>query len=124
MVASPPCELVRQGNPPGYEHSPIPGMTRQHTRNGSPARYFGDEQAIRAIEDETARRAPLVRGAFPGKTEYLRSVGEVIGWDDGDDATLSYVECIGSAGCRSRHGRPIREGNPKTRLAWTTRGPS
>ena len=56
---------------------------------------------------------------MPGRTEYLREVGEVIGWDDGKDATLSYAECSGGlAGSRAFHGRPMTASNPKVaRLA-------
>jgi hypothetical protein len=53
------------------------------------------------------------------KREYLRDVGTVIGWDDGQDATLSFVECAGGTITRAFHGRPIHALNKKTlKAGW------
>jgi hypothetical protein len=70
---------------------------------------------IQALETETARQPDERRECLPSKTEYLREVGELIGWDLGQDATLSFVECAGGEVARAFHGRPICLGNPKAR---------
>lgn len=50
----------------------------------------------------------------PGKAEYVRPVDRVIGWDDGQEATLSFAECSrGIFAGRSFHGRPMASSNPK-----------
>lgn len=50
----------------------------------------------------------------PGKSEYVREAGAVIGWDRGRDATHSFVECSGGATAgRAYHGRPMSAGNHK-----------
>jgi hypothetical protein len=58
----------------------------------------------------------------PGKAEYIRGVDQVIGWDEGKDATISFAECSGgeTAG-RSYHGRPMAPDNIKLNLRETRR---
>jgi hypothetical protein len=65
------------------------------------------------LEMEAVRRASHRRGTVQaGKTEYLRDVGSPIGWDEGCDANLCYVECSGgTVAGRAFHGRPMHEGN-------------
>jgi hypothetical protein len=68
---------------------------------------------IRALETETVRAGKRnVRSETA--SHYQRQVGEVIGWDCGEDATLSFVECSGGieAG-RGFHGRPMAMSNRK-----------
>lgn len=69
---------------------------------------------IEAIETRTISAPTQVLSEPPGKAEYLRHSNQVIGWDRGEDATLSFVECSGgtTAG-RSYHGRPITPDNVK-----------
>jgi hypothetical protein len=112
-IFSEPCAAVGcRWSHHGYKHFAARGATRADTALG-PAKYLSrlDAHAISALED-ASRRTPTWRGgnAAPLKTEYLRSVGEVIGWDEGQDASLSYVECSGGA-ARSFHGRPMHEPN-------------
>jgi hypothetical protein len=66
-----------------------------------PAKYLPSttEPAIRALESTTRMGADHARGLSVGKVQYLRST-ELIGWDEGKDATWSYVECSGGAGSR------------------------
>lgn len=47
------------------------------------------------------------------KTEYLRGVPEPIGWDLGQDAALSFVECTGGDVARTFHDRPMSLANLK-----------
>jgi hypothetical protein len=94
-------------------------MTRQDTRRPDPARYVEsfDAGAIRALEAATAGAPDPWRRCSPSAhAEYARDVGCLIGWDDGNDAMISYVECSGglSAG-RVYHGRPMHGRNPKLR---------
>jgi hypothetical protein len=50
----------------------------------------------------------------PAKSEYVRDVEQVIGWDLGQDATVSFVECSGGVRSgRAYHGRPMVRSNPK-----------
>jgi len=52
----------------------------------------------------------------PAGAEYVRDVGEVIGWDDGREARVSFVECSGGdAAGRAFHGRPMHRDNEKLR---------
>jgi hypothetical protein len=106
---TPPCGWGHHN----FKHFPIEGMTRQHTRHG-PSRYLPgfDEARIRALEIETARRAAMRRQRSVSKTEYLRDLSEIIGWDLGQDATLSFVECAGGDVARTFHGRPMSTENP------------
>lgn len=90
-------------------------MTRGQTRHPLPAKYLLHVH-VQAVE--TATVAGVERkaiGALAAKTEYLRATGVVIGWDDGQDATLSYVECSGGAAVRTFHGRPMHPGNRTVR---------
>jgi hypothetical protein len=100
----------------GFKHFPAKGVTRDDTRHG-PAKYLPDLDAaqIQAIETGTVRGPGAHSGAPPGKTEYIRDVGQVIGWDSGQDAHLSFAECTGAQGARAFHGRPILETAKNTR---------
>ncbi len=102
IVASPPCGW----DPHNYKHFPFPGMTREHTRAPNPARCLSGFYIarIQTLETETARRRERRRGSTSSKTEYLRDIGEVVGWDQGQDASLSFVECAGGEVARSFHG--------------------
>ena len=48
-------------------------------------------------------------------TDHLTDVDAVVGWDEARDAELVYAECPGSPASHFFHGRPIWEGNRKTR---------
>ena len=95
----------------GRRHFPHPGLTRDQTRNGN-ARYLpGTTPAqIQALETATVGN-PTVLLSHPPAPEYIRDVEQVIGWDRGQDAALSFVECTS----RTFHGRPMAPGNPKLR---------
>lgn len=95
-------------------------MTRGHTKRPNPARYLPgfDVVRIQTLEMETARRSERQRGSSSSKTEYLREVGDVVGWDEGQDASLSFVECAGGEVARSFHGRPMCADNSKARGGW------
>jgi hypothetical protein len=69
---------------------------------------------MRAIETVTIATPGAAVSQPPGKSEYLREVRTVIGWDGGEDATLSFAECSGGdlAG-RAFHGRPMAASNRK-----------
>ena len=102
----------------GLKHYPFEGMQRRHTQGESPARYLEkyDAEAIKALESATAQQQ-FRRSILPGgKAEYARDVETAIGWDEGQDAMWSFVECSGGirAG-RSFHGRPMHLGNRKLR---------
>lgn len=73
------------------------GMKRTDTRHGNPARYLRGTIApeIQRIETTTVRGPDRDRNASAFKREYQRETGAVIGWDDGRDATISFVECSG-----------------------------
>lgn len=94
-------------------------MLRDHTREGNPALYLPTVD-IQRLETDTAQKPERLCLAKPMKREYLRDVGTVIGWDDGHDATLSFVECAGGTVTRAFHGRPMHALNQKTSKAgWT-----
>jgi hypothetical protein len=97
----------------GFKHAPAKGATREDTLEGNPALYLSSLTAAnqREIETATAAGADVSDGAAPGKVRYLRDVGVVIGWDEGEDATLSFVECTN----RHFHGRPMHDGNRTAR---------
>lgn len=116
IETNPPCGWDTHN----FKHFPFPGMTREHTRNANPARYSPDfdRVRIRALETETARGPDRRRGQVPSKTEYLREMGEPIGWDQGHDATLSFVECAGGEVARTFHGRPMSITNAKAHGDW------
>jgi hypothetical protein len=113
---SPPCSW----DPHNFKHFPFAGMTREHTHNANPARYLPSfaRDRIRTLEAATARTPDRWCGRIPLKTEYLRDMVEAIGWDKGQDATLSFVECTGGEVARSLHGRPMCIANPRVRGAW------
>jgi hypothetical protein len=103
-----------------YKHTWKRGVRREHTMHG-PALYF-EAVPRRQVEEATIRAPGAHRGAVPGKSEYLREVGEVIGWDEGCDASLSYVECSGGPGAgRAFHGRPMHAENATVRAIATSR---
>lgn len=108
--ANPPCGW----DPHHFKHFPFAGMTPKHTRH-SPARYLPgfDARQIRELEMETARRPGWRREQASSKTEYQRDLREPIGWDQEQDATLSFVECAGGDIARTFHGRPMWIGNFK-----------
>jgi hypothetical protein len=95
-------------------------MTRDHTRRPNPARYLAgfDVVRIQTLEMETARRRERQRVSPSSKTEYLQDIGDVVGWDQGQDASLSFVECAGGEVARSFHGRPMCVDNSKAAGDW------
>lgn len=110
--ANPACSW----SPAAYKHFPFRGMTPKHTERG-PARYAPGlgQNDIQTMETTTARQGTWCRGRFPARKEYLRDAEAVIGWDLGQDATLSFVECSGGTTVRSFHGRPMTCANPKAK---------
>ncbi len=97
----------------GYKHFPFAKMTRADTAPPNEARYL-DRGTVEALETATAQAAFRRTVSPAGKAQYLRDVGGVIGWDEGCDATLSYVECSGGTNAgRSYHGRPMHAGSAK-----------
>ena len=85
-------------------------MTREKTRRPNPARYLSGI-SIRTLQIETIKSPSVIAKATPpSKTKYLKKMRQVIGWDDGQDASWSYVECSGSA-VRFFHGRPMHASN-------------
>src|SRR5258708_35197124 len=118
MVARLPCLVASTSSPCAWsphamKHFPHQGMQREHTRRG-PAKYLAafTRDRIQALEAETVRHGE--RGLPLGHTAtYIRGVGEVIGWDEGLDATLSFVECSGGeTSGRTYHRPPMRQQNP------------
>jgi hypothetical protein len=104
----------------GRKHFPHPGLTREHTKNGSPAKYLPGTtpEQIQTIETATVRAPDNVLSTPPAKAEYARSTGKVIGWDRGEDATVSFAECSGGATAgRAYHGRPMAIDNRKLKEA-------
>jgi len=116
--ASPPCSWDAHN----FKHFPFSGMTREHTRPPNPARYLPGFHAarIQALETETARESAELCERLPSKTEYLRDQREIVGWDLGQDATLSFVECAGGDVARAFHGRPMCLDNLKARRGRTS----
>jgi hypothetical protein len=106
-----PARLGCSWSENGRKHFPHPGLTRGHTRNGN-AKYLPGTtpQLIAAIETATVDHPAMVLSP-PVFAEYLRDVGQLIGWDDGQDAAFSFAECTS----RTFHGRPMAPGNPKLR---------
>jgi hypothetical protein len=102
-------------SPHNFKHFPFAGMTKEHTLPPNPARYLPgyDAERIREIETGTARAPEIRRERTPSKSEYLRDMLQSIGWDLGQDATLSFVECAGGDVARTFHGRPMCTENPK-----------
>jgi hypothetical protein len=100
----------------GYKHFPKQGITAKHTQHG-PAKYTVPARTIGALETETIRSPSVKAGSHVnGRTEYLRDVGTVIGWDEGENASFSYAECSGGVTSgRAYHGRPMHESNQTAR---------
>jgi hypothetical protein len=97
------------------KHFPHRGLKREHTAKG-PAKYLPGttEGDIRALETETVGHPTRRLALPPQRSEYVRAMGAVIGWDRGRDATFSFAECSGGAtGGRSYHGRPMSRENRK-----------
>lgn len=93
----------------GRRHFPHPGLIKGHTRNGNAKYLPGTTPAqIQAIETATAATPTTLLSPAPA-SEYVRDVGQVIGWDRGEEAALSFVECTS----RTFHGRPMASENPK-----------
>lgn len=96
----------------GRKHFPFRGMLKEHTVR-QPARYRSGLSAedIRLLEQRTVREGQRDQRSET-KSEYLRPLQEVIGWDRGENASISFVECSGglSAG-RAFHGRPMSDAN-------------
>jgi hypothetical protein len=89
-------------------------MKRAHTVHG-PSRYLPGTSAaeIEAIETATVRTGQL-RERNPTQSEYIRELSQVIGWDRGEDARISFAECSGGiAAGRAYHGRPMSASNIK-----------
>lgn len=111
-----PSALGCAWSPHRRKHFPHRGMVREDTRHG-PSRYLPGTKAeqIEQIETKTVREGH--RTAYADAcSEYVHSVGEVIGWDRAEDATWSFAECSGGvASGRSFHGRPMAESNRKLR---------
>ncbi len=100
----------------GRKHFPFRGMKRDQTRHG-PARYRSGmtHDDICALEKATVRSGEQLE-LSEGKSEYLRQLNEIIGWDEGQDATHSFAECSGGLGQgRAFHGRPVCSNNRKHR---------
>lgn len=96
----------------GYKHFPYRGLRREHTQHG-PARYLMalSRDAIEQVERATASAPDRRSGLWPDKTRYVRFLDHVVGWDEGRDATVSYVECGGGSASRWFHGRPMHGAN-------------
>lgn len=98
----------------GRRHFPFKGMLRTDTIN-KPAKYKSGLMPadIKALESQTVRTGQR-RERSPAHSEYQRDMGEVIGWDEGRDATLSFAECSGGTDAsRAFHGRPMSAQNRK-----------
>ena len=101
----PPCAWSTHN----YKHFPTKGTTRKDTKVG-PAVYLPGTTPteVRVLESGTARAPDDRDDGEAGKREYLRNMGGVIGWDRGEDASASFVECSGGENAgRSFHGRPM-----------------
>lgn len=111
-----PCPVrLGCGWMPYLKHRNHGGFTKKHTQHG-PARYLPGMKAdeIQAVETATVQTPTAVLSPPPGKAEYVRVVEDVIGWDRGEDATISFAECSGGvAAARSFHGRPMARSNHK-----------
>ena len=95
------------------KHFPFEGMTREDTLPPNPARYLpGTTDAqVEEIERATVQARDRARQRGP-KKQYVRATGACIGWDEGESAHGSYVECSGGdVDGRAFHGRPMHEGN-------------
>jgi hypothetical protein len=97
---------------PYLKHRCHKGFTPDRTIN-KPAKYLpGTTPAqIQAIETTTVQNPSVILSQPPGTAEYVRPVDRVIGWDNGHEATISFVEC----NSRYFHGRPMAASDPKLR---------
>ncbi len=98
-------------SPHNYKHFPFRGMKQGHTTHG-PARYLPGTN----IQDMETQTVTIGERSLRGdlQSEYRRNTGAIIGWDRGQDATISFVECGGGlSGGRAYHGRPMAASNPK-----------
>jgi hypothetical protein len=97
------------------KHRPHPGLTRGHTTNGNAKYLPGTTPAqIQGLETETVTAPTVVLSPAPA-AEYVRDAPHVIGYANGQDTTLSYVECTS----RFFHGRPIAPADRKLRgVQW------
>lgn len=98
------------------KHWPHRDLKPNDTRSG-PAKYlWGTAVAeIRKMETETVRTGAQTERS-PHHTEYMRPMAHVIGWDRGEDATISFAECSGGTeASRTYHGRPLAPRNLKAR---------
>jgi len=89
------------------KHRPHEGLRPEHTIH-DPAKYLPGVD-IRAVETQTVSVGQQLRKP-PGKSEYLRATGSVIGYDKGKNATWSFAECSGGP---KSHGRPMASSNHK-----------
>lgn len=96
------------------KHLPHRGMKQAQTHSKA-SRYRSGmtREQIRDLETQTVLSGTR-KSLSPFNSEYYRDLDEVIGWDEGRDATWSFVECSGGdAGGRSFHGRPMAPSNHK-----------
>src|ERR1700688_2733426 len=79
-----PARLGFGWSPNGRRHFPHPGLTKSNTRKPNPAKYLpGTTPAqIQVLETATAA-GPTIFIALTPFAEYVRDVGQVIGWDNG-----------------------------------------
>ncbi len=96
------------------KHFPKRGVTREKTLRG-PAKYLPGTTAERIRELETFTvMTPDRTEERAHKRHYFRRSDEVIGWDKGELASNSFVECSGGeVSGRSFHGRPMHPSNKK-----------
>lgn len=95
------------------KHAPVkedPTKVKRSTKDG-PAKYCLHEPQLHSLELDTIRSYDKTRGLLPMKTEYLRKVDALLGWDEGKDAMWSYVECTANGPKRQFHGRPMNDQN-------------
>jgi len=99
----------------GRKHFPHAGLKQEDTRWPNPARYLPGttEQQVHQLKTLTVATGGVRGGPPPTKTEYVRDVGAVIGWDLGENAQVSFAECTS----RAYHGRPMSRSNPKL-VGW------
>jgi hypothetical protein len=118
-TVTPSCPALRgcSWTEHGRKHFPHRGLTKGHTRHG-PAKYLpgATPAQIHAIESATVSVAALGASATSNNTEYARETDQVVGWDEGEEATVSFAECSGGTNAgRSFHGRPMTASNHKLR---------
>ena len=94
LPLAPSCPTQRScaWNAHNVKHLPRRGLTRDDTRHGPAVYSFGiGKDAVCEIETATVREPTRVLSPPPGKSEYVRDTGTVIGLDAGQDATYSFV---------------------------------